>query len=88
MEEFKLSGFEGYTDYEKIDWDKWDEYDYRKTQYLDDLKKCLRITNGYGVWQDFWKYLNVEIAELYYENGICCECDGDKKKIYYTREGI
>ena len=83
MEDFKLTGFEGYIDYEKVD---WNEYDFRKTQQLEDLKKCLRIVNNYKVWQDFYRNMNIEIAELYYESGICCECDGDERKIYYTRE--
>ena len=43
MEDFKLTGFEGYTNYERID---WNEYDFRKTQQLEDLKKCLRIVNN------------------------------------------
>ena len=64
----------------------YNEYDYRKTQQLEDLKKCLRIVNNYKVWQDFWHNMTLEIADLYYENGICCECDGDEQKIYYTRE--
>ena len=66
----------------------YDEFDYRKTQQLQDLKKCLAITSNYKVWQDFWKNMDVEIAQLYYENGICCVCDGDEKKIYYLREVV
>ena len=64
----------------------YNEYDYRKTQQLEDLKKCLRLVNNYKVWKDLWSNMNIEIAELYYENGICCECNGNKKEIYYTRE--
>lgn len=66
----------------------YDEYDYRKTQQLEDLKKCLRIVNNYKVWQDFWNNMSIEIAELYQQNGIACVCDGDEKKIYYLREEL
>lgn len=85
MEDFKLSGDEGYTNYEKVN---WNEYDYRKTEGLESLKKCLNISADYGVWQEFYRNMNIEIAELYYKNGICCECNADKNKIYYTREVI
>lgn len=66
----------------------WSEYDYRKTQQLDDLKKCLRIANNYRVWTNSYEDMTLEIATLYYENGIACECDADDKKVFYLKEVV
>lgn len=66
--------------------DLFDECNFMKTEGLNSLKKALAIADDYGVWQEFWINMPIEIAELYYENNICCICNGDERKIFYIKE--
>lgn len=60
--------------------------DYEILKYLENLNELTSIKNEYGIWEGLYRTTNVEMFEIFYANGICCECSGDDFKAYFLKE--
>ena len=72
---------------EELEKSSKEDIDYQKNEGFKSLHWALtHITSETGVWQENYMNLCIEVAEMYYKNGIVCECDADRKRILYGWE--
>lgn len=82
----KLQDFE--YDYQKEKDKLCDDifHDYRIFKWIECIKELVTITNEDRKCNGLYRTIDIEMAYLFYQSGICCECDGDENKVYFKKE--